>query len=679
MVNREVVYNNECSPGTENRVDPERQGQESGEFAPACTQCACNGGSQEDGMFSWQKQKYYLISGSILYAGLLITTTFTSIVFPEWLLLGLYLVCYLIVGGDILRAAVNNIGKWEFFDEFFLMSVATIGALCIGAYPEAVAVMLFFKVGEMFQDKAVSRSRDSISSLLAIRPDSALVEREQGADLVSPQGVDIGEIIQVKPGERIPLDGYIESGESFVDTSPLTGEPEPKKLRSGERAFSGTINQSGLLRIKVDKPFYMSTVSKILDLVENAADKKSRTDQFITKFARYYTPVVVGIAAGISVLPVVLHSVLIPASWYSQIPTFSDWIYRGLIFLVISCPCALVVSIPLGFFAGVGKASKKGILVKGANFLEGLSNLKMVIWDKTGTLTKGNFKVQEIEARNGFSREEVLAAAAHVEIFSNHPIARSILERCQKSVDKDAVLDYQELAGYGVRAVVRGQNIIAGNERILHSLSLEFESPREEDTVVHVVIDAVHAGYIVIRDELKSGSKLAVEHLRKRGVEKHYMLTGDRENVAQNISGQLALDDFSSGLLPQDKVSGFESFFSGAQNQNGYIAYVGDGINDAPVLTRADIGIAMGGLGSDAAIDSADVVLMEDDPEKLVQAVDISRRTKFIVWENIVFALGVKGLFLAMGAMGSITMWEAVFADVGVAMIAVLNSIRILR
>ncbi|MFW6415452.1 MAG: heavy metal translocating P-type ATPase, partial [Thermodesulfobacteriota bacterium] len=612
-------------------------------------------------------------------AALLLGTTFTNIAFPHWLILGLYLVCYLTVGGDILRAAVSNIGKWEFFDEFFLMSVATIGAFFIGAYPEAVAVMLFFKVGEMFQDKAVSRSRDSIGLLLAIRPDFALVERDRETRVVSPESVETGEIIQIKPGERIPLDGYIQSGESFVDTSPLTGEPEPKKVRPGERAFSGTINQSGLLRVEVDRPFYMSTVSRILDLVENAADKKARTDQFITKFARYYTPLVVGIAAGISVLPVVLHSVLIPASWYSQIPTFSDWIYRGLIFLVISCPCALVVSIPLGFFAGVGKASKQGILVKGANFLEALSNLKMVIWDKTGTLTRGTFKVQEIEGKNGFSGDDVLAAAAHVEIFSNHPIARSILERYQKSVNKDAVLDYQELAGYGVKAVVRGQNIIAGNERILHSLALEFESPREEDTVVHVVIDDVHAGYLVIRDELKASSRHAVEQLRKRGVEKHYMLTGDREDVARNISGQLNLDDFSSGLLPQDKVSGFESFFTADKKRKGYIAYVGDGINDAPVLTRADIGIAMGGLGSDAAIDSADVVLMEDDPEKLVQAVDISRRTKFIVWENIVFALGVKGLFLAMGAMGSISMWEAVFADVGVALIAVLNSIRILR
>ena len=678
MDNKEAVNGNNCSIGAENTADPGGPDVQAGNVGSACSECAC-AEAKEAGLFSWQNQKYYLIFGSVLYAALLAGTTFTNIAFPHWLVLGLYLVCYLIVGGDILRAAFRNIRGLELFDEFFLMSVATIGAFFIGAYPEAVAVMLFFKVGEMFQDKAVSRSRDSISSLLAIRPDSALVERNLDTQLISPEGVETGEVIQVKPGERIPLDGLIQTGESFVDTSPLTGEPEPKRVRTGERVFSGTINQSGFLRIQVDKPFYMSTVSKILDLVENAADKKSRTDQFITKFARYYTPLVVGIAACIAVLPVVLHAVLIPASWYSQIPTFSDWIYRGLIFLVISCPCALVVSIPLGFFAGVGKSSKQGILVKGANFLEALSNLKMVIWDKTGTLTKGNFKVQEIEGRNGFSREEVLAAAAHVEIFSNHPIARSILERYQGSVDKEAVLNYRELPGYGVNAVVRGQNIVAGNERVLHSLSLEFLSPGEEDTVVHVVIDGVHAGYIVIRDELKSGSKLAVEHLRQRGVEKHHMLTGDRENVAKNISGQLNLDDFSFGLLPQDKVSGFESFFSEGQNRKGYIAYVGDGINDAPVLTRADIGIAMGGLGSDAAIDSADVVLMEDDPEKLVQAVDISRRTKIIVWENIVFALGVKGLFLIMAAWGSISMWEAVFADVGVALLAVLNSIRILR
>ena len=678
MDNREAVSKSNCSIGTGNTAESGGPEVQAGNFTPACSECAC-AEAKEAGVFSWQKQKYYLIFGSILYTALLLGTTFSNIAFPYWLLLGLYLVCYLIVGGDILRAAFRNIRGLELFDEFFLMSVATVGAFFIGAYPEAVAVMLFFKVGEMFQDKAVSRSKDSISSLLAIRPDFALVERNRDAQLVSPQEVKTREIIQIKPGERIPLDGLIQSGESFVDTSPLTGEPEAKRVRTGERVFSGTINQSGFLRVQVDTPFYMSTVSKILDLVENAAEKKSRTDQFITKFARYYTPLVVGIAAGIAVLPVVLHAALIPASWYSQVPTFADWIYRGLIFLVISCPCALVVSIPLGFFAGVGKSSKQGILVKGANFLEALSNLKMVIWDKTGTLTQGRFHVQEIEGRNGFSSEEVLAAAAHVEIFSNHPIAKSILEKFEGNINKEDVLDYRELAGYGVKALVKGQNIVAGNERILHSLSLDFESPREEDTVVHVVIDGTHAGYIVIRDELKSSSKYAVEQLRKRGVLKHYMLTGDRENVAQSISGQLNLDDFSSGLLPQDKVSGFESFFSAAQNKKGYIAYVGDGINDAPVLTRADIGIAMGGLGSDAAIDSADVVLMEDDPKKLVEAVDISRRTKFIVWENIVFALGVKGLFLIMGALGSISMWEAVFADVGVALIAVLNSIRILR
>ena len=578
-----------------------------------------------------------------------------------------FLTSYVIVGGEVLLRAIKNITRGQVFDENFLMTIATIGAFFVGEYPEAVAVMIFYQLGELFQDIAVDRSRKSITSLMNIKPEYANLKVGEILEKVSPEDVNIGDIIVVKPGEKIPLDGKVIEGYSSVDTSALTGESIPRELEPGSIALSGFINNSGLLTIEVTKSYGESTVAKILDLVQNASSRKAPTEKFITKFARYYTPIVVSLAIGIALIPPIVLG-----------EQFSDWIYRALIFLVISCPCALVISIPLGFFGGIGGASRKGILVKGSNFLEALNHVETVVFDKTGTLTKGVFNVTDANAQNGFNRDELIEYAALAESFSNHPIATSILKEYGKEIDKNKIEEYKEIPGHGTKVKANGKVIIAGNEKLMNKENIKYVVKNSTGTIVHVAIDDKYAGYIVISDEVKEDSKKAIMELKELGVRKSIMLTGDIKAVGEKVGKELGLDEVYSELLPNDKVEKLEILDS-QKSSKGKLIYVGDGINDAPVLARADIGIAMGGLGSDAAIEAADVVIMTDEPSKIATAIRIARRTQRIVWQNIAFALGVKLLFLGMGAFGVANMWEAVFADVGVAVIAILNAMRAIK
>ena len=573
---------------------------------------------------------------------------------------------YLIVGWKVLASAVRNIIRGKFFDEQFLMAIATLGAFAIHQMPEAMAVMLFYVTGEFFQDIAVGRSRRSIKSLLEIKPEYANLKN--GAELirVSPEDVKIGDVIVVKAGEKVPLDGVILEGTSFVDTSALTGESVPRTLKEKDVILAGMMNQSGFLTVKVNKLFGESSVSKILELVENATSQKAETEKFITTFARYYTPFVVIGALLLAVLPPLLFS--------DQ--TFSDWIYRALVVLVISCPCALVISIPLGYFGGVGLASRKGILVKGSNFLDALTHVTTVVFDKTGTLTKGEFKVSEVVTSNGFTKEQILEYAAYAEVHSNHPVAKSITEAYRNKIDLTRISQSEEISGQGMKAVVDDKSIFAGNDKMLHKENIVHSVCQVDGTVVHITIDRVYAGYIVISDSLKEDAVEAVEALKMKHIQP-VMLTGDNQYAAQAIAKLLGIDRFYSELLPEDKVKYIEQFI--VENKGGKVAFVGDGINDAPVLARADVGIAMGALGSDAAIETADVVLMTDSPSKVALAIDVAKTTRNIVWQNIYFAMGIKLVFIVLGVLGVATMWEAVFGDMGVALIAIFNSLRILK
>ena len=581
--------------------------------------------------------------------------------------LAIFLTSYLIVGYSVVLRAVKGIIRGQVFSENFLMTIATIGAFFVGEYPEGVAVMLFYLVGELFQDVAVNRSRRSISALMNIRPDYANLKIGDGTQKVSPEDVRIGDIIIVKPGEKVPLDGKVLTGTSMVDTSALTGESLPRELMPGSDALSGFINQNGVLTVEVRKTFGESTVSKILDLVQNAGSRKAPTENFISKFARYYTPAVVFGALAVAVIPPLLI----------QGATFSEWIYRALIFLVISCPCALVISIPLGFFGGIGGASKRGILVKGSNYLEALNDVDTVIFDKTGTLTQGVFKVTAIEPRT-LSKERLLEVAALTESYSTHPIALSIARAYGKLLDQSRVHDVQEVAGQGISAKVDGQRVLAGNTRLMEQNGIAFPMVDSLGSVVHMSIDGAYAGYLVISDEVKKDAAEAIRALRAAGVRKIAMLTGDLKLVGDQIGRDLGIDEVYSELLPADKVAKLEAL-DAKKGKKGKLVFVGDGINDAPVLARADIGIAMGGLGSDAAIEAADIVIMTDEPSKIATAIKIAKKTRTIVMQNIIFALGVKGVFLMLGATGHATMWEAVFADVGVAVIAILNSMRVMN
>lgn len=578
-----------------------------------------------------------------------------------------FIVAYIVVGGDVLLKALKNIGKGQVFDENFLMSIATIGALSIGESAEAVGVMLFYKIGEFLQGKAVGKSRESIAELMEIRPDYANLKIGSEIKEVSPYDVEVGDIIVVKPGEKVPLDGTVIDGFSMVDTSALTGESLLREVGEGEDVLSGFINKNAVLTIEVKKEFEESTVSKILDLVENASSKKSKTENFITKFSKYYTPIVVVSALLIAVVP----PIVVPGE------NFSDWFYRGLVFLVVSCPCALVLSIPLSFFSGIGHASKQGILIKGSSYLEALRDIDTVVFDKTGTLTKGVFDVTCVNPV-GISEDELLKYAAIAEVNSNHPIAKSIVKNYSGNVNLDNIKNYEEIAAHGIKVDYEGEHILAGNEKLMMTQNIFFSKAKEVGTVVYVAVNKKYRGYIVIADKVKDDSKACIEGLKDIGIKQTVMLTGDNQAVADDIAGKLNLDKVYANLLPTDKVSKLEQLYEG-RSEKEKIAFVGDGINDAPVLARADVGIAMGGLGSDAAIEAADVVLMTDEPSNIVKAIEIAKKTNKIVWQNIIFALGVKLIVLVLGAGGVATMWEAIFADVGVALIAVLNAMRVMK
>lgn len=617
-----------------------------------------------------KKQKKVLIR-IIVAAILLVILHFVPL---EGLWLGLlYLIPYAVIGYDILRKAVLGIMHGEVFDENFLMAVATVGAMGLGEYSEGVAVMLFYQIGELFQSVAVGKSRQNISALMDIRPDYANIEAEDGSlEQVDPDDVEIGTIIVVRPGEKVPIDGVVVEGTSTLNTSALTGESVPREITVDQNVISGCVNLTGLLKIRTTKEFGESTVSKILDLVENSSMKKSKSENFITKFARYYTPAVCYSALVLAILPPVINLIMgNPAAW-------STWIIRALTFLVISCPCALVISIPLSFFGGIGAASACGILVKGSNYLEAMSETKYVVFDKTGTLTKGVFDVTGIYPGQGFTEEELLEYAAYAESYSSHPISKSLKNAYGKELDASNVSDVEEISGHGVTAKVNGRQVAAGNAKLMKSLNLAYTENTGVGTVVHVAVDGNYAGYILISDVIKDGAKEAIASLKNSGVKKCIMLTGDSKTVAEHVASELKLDEVHSELLPADKVSCVEKLLQekGAKEK---LAFVGDGINDAPVLSRADIGIAMGALGSDAAIEAADVVLMDDNPAKIALAMRISRKCLRIVYENIVFALAVKAICLILGALGIANMWVAIFADVGVMVLAVLNAIRCLR
>jgi len=585
----------------------------------------------------------------------------------RFLELTIFLTAYLLSGWKVIVSALKNIVKGQVFNEHFLMTVATLGAFAIDEMPEAVAVMLFYVVGELFQDIAVNRSRKSIKALLEIKPDYANLKSNGEVKRVSPESVKVGEYILVKAGEKIPLDGEIIEGNSFVDTSALTGESTPKKVKEKDVVLAGMINQAGLLTIRVTKLFSESSISRILELVENATSKKAETEKFITSFAKYYTPVVVFGALLLAVLP--------PLLFTGQ--TFSDWIYRALVVLVISCPCALVISIPLGYFGGIGGASRRGILVKGSNYLDALTKVKTVVFDKTGTLTKGEFKVSEVVVKSGFDKEELLRLAAYAESYSNHPIAKSVIEAYEGKIDQELISDVQEISGKGIKAKVNGQQVIIGNDKLLHLENIKHDKCDAEGTVVHIAVNSIYAGYIIISDTMKDGAQETISLLKKKNINS-VMLTGDNKAAAEFFAKKLGIDKYYYELLPEDKVHHIEQIIQTTAKGNK-VAFVGDGINDAPVLARADVGIAMGALGSDAAVETADVVLMTDSPLQVVTAIDVAKKTRKIVWQNIGFAMGVKLFFILLGTFGIATMWEAVFGDMGVAVLAILNAMRVLK
>ena len=622
-------------------------------------------------------KKKLLIGGVLFVLGIFVPKT---LFIPK---LAVFLVSYLVIGGDVLLSAFKNILNGQVFDENFLMAIATVGAFAIGEYPEGVAVMLFYQLGELFQGIAVNNSRKSIVSLMDIRPDYANIKVGEGIKKVSPEEIKVGEIIVVKPGEKVPLDGKIVKGASTFDTSALTGESLPREAKAGDDVLSGFINKNGLIEIQVAKVFSESTVSKILYLMENAGSKKSKTENFITKFARYYTPAVVITALIVAIFPPLLI----------QGATFSDWIYRALIFLVVSCPCALVISIPLGFFGGIGGASRHGILIKGTNYLEVLNNLESVVMDKTGTLTKGIFKVTEVNVKNNIKINDfennkteltkplLLKYAAHIEKFSNHPIAQSIVAEYENSVskvDENVVKNFEEISGFGIKVNINNHQFLAGNSKLMNLENITFDKKENLGTAIYLAADGKYIGNILISDEVKEDSARAIKGMKENGVKEIVMLTGDNEAIGKNIAEKLGIDKVFTELLPNEKVEKLEEIYK-TKSEKGKIAFVGDGINDAPVLARADLGIAMGGAGSDAAIEAADVVIMNDEPSKIVTAIKIAKKTKEIVWQNITIAFAIKIVVMALGLFGDATMWEAVFADVGVALLAVLNATRVLR
>lgn len=618
------------------------------------------------------KKKLYRILAGIGATAVAVILSSLLPQLPPFGRLLLFLAAYVIIGGDVVKKAVMNIGKGQVFDENFLMAIATVGAFFVGEYLEAVAVMIFYQVGEWFQSYAVNKSRKSITELMDIRPDFANVVRDGTELQVGPDEVAIGETIIVKPGERIPLDGIVQKGSSTLDTMALTGESVPREALVGDSVISGCVNLNGVLEIETTKEFGDSTVAKILELVESASSKKAEAENFITKFARYYTPIVVLLAVLLGVVPPLVTG----SDW-------SMWIYRALSFLVISCPCALVISIPLSFFGGLGGASKAGVLIKGSNYLEALAHTEIVVMDKTGTLTKGVFRVTQIvPAKAGLTEDALLEAAAYVESYSTHPISKSLLAayegRSSRTVDKARLGEVEEIAGHGVRAVLDGQTIYAGNTKLMDRQHITYTQAKETGTIVYVACEKEYLGHILIADEVKEDARAAVEGLKAAGVRKIVMLTGDRREAAEEVAKQLGISQVFSELLPADKVDHMEALME-SKSEKGMLVFVGDGINDAPVLGRADIGIAMGGLGSDAAIEAADVVIMTDEPSKIAQAMKISRKTLRIVKQNIVFALGIKIAVLLLAAVGIATMWAAVFADVGVAVIAILNAMRALQ
>ena len=622
-------------------------------------------------------KKKLLIGGILFVLGIFIPKT---LFIPKF---AVFLISYFIIGGDVLVSAVKNILRGQVFDENFLMAIATIGAFAIGEYPEGVAVMLFYQLGELFQGIAVNNSRKSIVALMDIRPDYANLKTDSEIKKVNPDEIKVADIIVVKPGEKVPLDGKIITGNSTFDTSALTGESLPREAKTGDIVLSGFINKTGLVEIEVAKVFSESTVSKILNLVENASSKKSKTENFITKFTKYYTPAVVIIALITAIFP----PLLIPNA------TFTDWIYRALIFLVVSCPCALIISIPLGFFGGIGGASKHGILVKGANYLEALNDVESIVMDKTGTLTKGVFKVTEINVENNVKINDfennktdltlplLLKYAAHIEKFSNHPIAQSIVSEYENSIaktDESIVKDFEEISGFGIKANINNHQILAGNSKLMNLKNIKFTEKENLGTVIYIAFDGQYIGNILISDEIKADSPKAIKGMKANGIKEIVMLTGDNNAIGKNIAQKLGIDKVFAELLPNQKVEKLEEIYK-TKSEKGKVVFVGDGINDAPVLARADIGIAMGGVGSDAAIEAADVVIMNDEPSKIVTAMKIAKKTKSIVWQNITLAFTVKIIVLILGLFGDATMWEAVFADVGVALLAVLNATRVLK
>jgi len=636
----------------------------------ACNCCDhCDEKSAEKEQFNFELSEKLniirMIAGAVfLIAGIVLEKIFHD---NSYISFTLITAAYILLGFDVIIRALSNLFKGQVFDENFLMCIASIGAFAIGEHPEAAGVMLFYQIGEYFQDRAVDKSKKSITDLMDIRPDYANLLKNGEIIKTSPDTVCIGDIIIVKPGEKIPLDGIVTDGSSMLDMSALTGESVPRKADVKSEVLSGSVNLSGKLTIEVTKTFGESTVSKIINLVENAASKKAKTENFITRFARYYTPIVVMLAVLLAVLPPLIFTL----EW-------KIWIYRALVFLVISCPCALVLSVPMGFFAGIGAAAKNGILVKGGNFLEAFNKLETVVFDKTGTLTKGVFKVTSIQPSNGFTESELLELTANAEVFSNHPIALSVMQEYGKQAEKSNLSEYTEYSGYGVSVVKDGKTILAGNQKLMEKMGIKFTETQNSGTKVYVAYNGTFAGIIIISDEVKPDSRSAISALKDRGVRKTVMLTGDNPNIAQNAASELGIDEYYGGLLPHEKVEILEKLIAN-KTPKSKLAFTGDGINDAPVLSIADIGVAMGALGSDAAIEAADVVLMTDEPSKLAQAVDISRFTCKIVTQNIIFSLGVKIVFLGLGALGVAAMWEAVFADVGVCLLAILNCMRILR
>lgn len=610
----------------------------------------------------------YVKNNKLLVLGFITFAIGVLFQFDSRIEFGIYLASYLLVGGEVLLTAAKNILRGQVFDEHFLMAIATVGAFLIGEYPEAVAVMVFWQIGEAFQGYAVNNSRKNIKGLLDLKAEFANLKTPEGTKQVDPELVKVGQLVVVKPGEKVPLDGKVVEGKALLNTAALTGESVPRTVQKGDEVLSGFINENSVITVEVTKPFTESTASKILDLVENASAKKSKTEQFITRFARYYTPVVVILAALLAVVP----PLVLPDA------SFADWVQRALIFLVVSCPCGLVVSIPLGFFGGIGSASKHGILVKGGNYLEALNNVTTVVFDKTGTLTKGVFKVITIEPKGAYSKDELLEATAMVESYSNHPIAKSIISAYGKDIDESKVSNFEEISGHGIKASYQDAVVAAGNYKLMKALNVAYDTPSEIGTIIHVAINNVYAGYLVIADEIKQGSFGLTKRLHEAGIKQAIMLTGDHDGIASKIADKIGLDDYRAELLPGDKVSEFERI-KDALPAKEKVIFVGDGINDAPVLARADIGISMGGVGSDAAIEASDIVLMTDEPDKIVDAKIIANKTKQIVWQNIIFALGIKIGVLLMATLGMATMWAAIFADVGVAVLAVLNASRVLN